>query len=132
MKAALGLARRALGTVAPNPAVGCVLVRPDLGAGGGLSGRVVGRGHTMPGGRPHAETRALEAAGSLAKGATAYVTLEPCAHHGETPPCAEALIIPKKSSRPTMITRDVSLKRATQRPIRDGITWCRAWGSTTK
>ena len=92
MKVALGLARRALGTVAPNPAVGCVLVRQDQGSSAGLPGRIVGRGHTMPGGRPHAETCALDAAGSLAKGATAYVTLEPCAHHGKTPPCANALI----------------------------------------
>jgi len=92
MKAALGLARRALGTVAPNPAVGCVLVRFDLGIKTGLAGRVVGRGHTMSGGRPHAETQALKMAGPLAKGATAYVTLEPCAHQGKTPPCAKALI----------------------------------------
>jgi diaminohydroxyphosphoribosylaminopyrimidine deaminase / 5-amino-6-(5-phosphoribosylamino)uracil reductase len=89
MNAALGLARRALGTVAPNPAVGCVLVRPDLGDD---MGRVVGRGHTMPGGRPHAEACALDAAGQNARNSTAYVTLEPCAHHGQTPPCAEALI----------------------------------------
>jgi len=97
MKAALGLARRALGTVAPNPAVGCILVRFDPGGitddnGSVAPGRIVGRGHTMPGGRPHAETQALEAAGDLAHGATAYVTLEPCAHHGQTPPCARALI----------------------------------------
>lgn len=86
MDAALALAGRGLGRVWPNPAVGCVLVRPDLG------GRVVGRGWTQPGGRPHAETEALKRAGSLARGATAYVTLEPCAHHGKTPPCADALI----------------------------------------
>lgn len=79
---ALALARRALGRVAPNPAVGCVIVQ---------AGRVVGRGWTQPGGRPHAETEALTQAGSLSKDATAYVTLEPCAHHGQTPPCAEAL-----------------------------------------
>lgn len=83
MRAALGLARRALGTVAPNPAVGCVLVR---------AGRVVGRGWTQPGGRPHAESEALARAGDQARGASAYVTLEPCAHHGKTPPCADALI----------------------------------------
>ena len=86
MRAALALARRGLGTVWPNPAVGCVLVREDLG------GRVVGRGWTQPGGRPHAETEALRRAGPLAEGATAYVTLEPCNHQGETPPCSEALI----------------------------------------
>ena len=83
MTAALVLARRGLGQVWPNPAVGCVLAR---------DGRVVGRGWTQPGGRPHAETEALKRAGAAAKGATAYVTLEPCAHHGKTPPCAEALI----------------------------------------
>ncbi|MFV0491766.1 MAG: bifunctional diaminohydroxyphosphoribosylaminopyrimidine deaminase/5-amino-6-(5-phosphoribosylamino)uracil reductase RibD [Pseudorhodobacter sp.] len=80
---ALQLAMRGLGAVWPNPAVGCVLVRER---------RVVGRGWTQPGGRPHAETRALDQAGPAARGATAYVTLEPCAHHGQTPPCAEALI----------------------------------------
>ncbi len=84
MKAALALARRGLGTVSPNPAVGCILVAPQ--------GTVVGRGWTQPGGRPHAETEALGRAGARAAGATAYVTLEPCSHHGETPPCAEALI----------------------------------------
>ncbi|MGE5148370.1 MAG: bifunctional diaminohydroxyphosphoribosylaminopyrimidine deaminase/5-amino-6-(5-phosphoribosylamino)uracil reductase RibD, partial [Candidatus Eiseniibacteriota bacterium] len=87
MQAALVLARRGLGNVWPNPAVGCVLVQP--GSGGG---RVVGRGWTQPGGRPHAETEALARAGAAAKGATAYVTLEPCSHHGKTPPCADALI----------------------------------------
>ncbi len=86
MLAALNLSRRGMGSVWPNPAVGCVLVRPDL------AGRVVGRGWTQPGGRPHAETEALSRAGELARGATAYVTLEPCDHQGETPPCSEALI----------------------------------------
>lgn len=84
MRAALALARRGLGTVAPNPAVGCVLVSAD--------GSVVGRGWTQPGGRPHAETEALARAGTAARGATAYVTLEPCSHHGKTPPCADALL----------------------------------------
>lgn len=87
MRHALLLARRALGRVAPNPAVGCVLVK---------NGHVIGRGWTQPGGRPHAEAMALamarSIAGNAACGATAYVTLEPCAHHGVTPPCAEALI----------------------------------------
>lgn len=83
MAAALTLARRGLGRSAPNPAVGCVLVK---------DGRVIGRGWTQPGGRPHAETEALRRAGAAARGATAYVTLEPCAHHGKTPACAEALI----------------------------------------
>lgn len=80
---ALRLARRGLGNVWPNPAVGCVIVQ---------GGRVVGRGWTQPTGRPHAERVALDQAGAAARGATAYVTLEPCAHHGRTPPCAEALI----------------------------------------
>ncbi len=77
------MASRCLGRVWPNPAVGCVLVR---------DGRVVGRGWTRPGGRPHAETEALGRAGNAARGATAYVTLEPCSHRGQTPPCAEALV----------------------------------------
>ncbi|MEO5373275.1 MAG: bifunctional diaminohydroxyphosphoribosylaminopyrimidine deaminase/5-amino-6-(5-phosphoribosylamino)uracil reductase RibD [Alphaproteobacteria bacterium] len=83
MAAALALAGRGLGRVWPNPAVGCVLVD---------DGRVVGRGWTQPGGRPHAETEALARAGDLARGATAYVSLEPCSHHGRTPPCADALV----------------------------------------
>lgn len=91
MAAALALARRGLGQVWPNPAVGCVLVRPGP-SGGEADGEVVGRGWTQPGGRPHAETEALARAGSAARGATAYVSLEPCAHHGRTPPCADALI----------------------------------------
>ncbi|MFV0410713.1 MAG: bifunctional diaminohydroxyphosphoribosylaminopyrimidine deaminase/5-amino-6-(5-phosphoribosylamino)uracil reductase RibD [Paracoccus sp. (in: a-proteobacteria)] len=83
MRHALRLARRGLGNVWPNPAVGCVLVK---------EGRIVGRGWTGPGGRPHAERVALDQAGADARGATAYVTLEPCAHHGRTPPCSEGLI----------------------------------------
>jgi diaminohydroxyphosphoribosylaminopyrimidine deaminase / 5-amino-6-(5-phosphoribosylamino)uracil reductase len=84
MRHALALAARGLGRVAPNPAVGCVIVADDE--------RVAGRGWTQPGGRPHAETEALAAAKELARGATAYVTLEPCAHQGQTPPCADALV----------------------------------------
>ncbi len=83
MALALGLGRRGMGRVWPNPAVGCVIVQGD---------RIVGRGWTADGGRPHAETQALAQAGPLARGATAYVTLEPCSHHGQTPPCARALI----------------------------------------
>ncbi len=83
MAVALALARRGLGNVAPNPAVGCVLVKDNV---------VVGRGWTRKGGRPHAETEAIRRAGAEAKGATAYVTLEPCAHQGETGPCCEALV----------------------------------------
>lgn len=83
MDHALALAARGLGNTWPNPAVGCVIVK---------HGRVIGRGWTQPGGRPHAETMALAQAGGAARGATAFVTLEPCAHHGKTPPCAEALV----------------------------------------
>ncbi len=83
MKLALALGRRGLGRTWPNPAVGAVLVR---------EGRIIGRGWTQPGGRPHAEVMALAQAGPAARGATLYVTLEPCAHHGKTPPCAEAVI----------------------------------------
>ena len=83
MTVALNLAGRGLGAVWPNPTVGCVLV---------ADGCVVGRGWTQPGGRPHAEAEALRRAAGLSRGATAYVSLEPCAHHGETPPCADALI----------------------------------------
>ncbi|WP_255312319.1 bifunctional diaminohydroxyphosphoribosylaminopyrimidine deaminase/5-amino-6-(5-phosphoribosylamino)uracil reductase RibD [Kiloniella majae] len=83
MDAALSLAARGLGTTSPNPSVGCIIVKNE---------HVVGRGRTQPGGRPHAETVALKEAGEAARGATAYVTLEPCSHHGKTPPCCEALI----------------------------------------
>lgn len=82
MNLALSLGRRAMGQTWPNPAVGCVIVK---------GARVVGRGWTQPGGRPHAEAQALTQAGTAARGAVAYVTLEPCAHHARTPPCAEAL-----------------------------------------
>ncbi len=83
MGIAIGLARRGHGNVSPNPSVGCLIVN---------DGVIVGRGWTQPGGRPHAETEALRRAGDAARGATAYVTLEPCSHHGQTPPCAQALI----------------------------------------
>ncbi len=83
MALALSLGRRGQGRVWPNPAVGCVIV---------AQGRIIGRGWTQDGGRPHAETEALAQAGAGARGATVYVTLEPCAHHGKTPPCAQALI----------------------------------------
>ncbi|MBY5518966.1 bifunctional diaminohydroxyphosphoribosylaminopyrimidine deaminase/5-amino-6-(5-phosphoribosylamino)uracil reductase RibD [Rhizobium leguminosarum] len=83
MAAAIRLSRWHLGRTATNPSVGCVIVR---------DGVIVGRAVTALSGRPHAETQALAEAGALARGATAYVTLEPCSHHGKTPPCAEALI----------------------------------------
>lgn len=71
------------GHTAENPSVGCIIVK---------NGRVIGKGVTSHGGRPHAETNALLEAGHNAKGAVCYVTLEPCSHHGQTPPCAQALI----------------------------------------
>ncbi len=83
MALALSLGRRGQGQVWPNPAVGCVIVQ---------GGRIVGRGWTQPGGRPHAEAVALAQAGACARGADVFVTLEPCAHMGHTPPCAQALI----------------------------------------
>jgi len=83
MREALSLARSRLGLTTPNPSVGCVIVR------GGI---VVARGVTAPGGRPHGETQALARAGRQARGATAYVSFEPCAHVGQTPPCAIALV----------------------------------------
>lgn len=87
MGAALALGRRGMGTTAPNPSVGCVVV-----GGHGADAFIVGRGWTAPGGRPHAETVALTRAGATAIGATAYVSLEPCSHHGGTPPCIDAII----------------------------------------
>ena len=83
MREALALAQEQLGLTTPNPSVGCVIVRGD---------KVVGRGVTGVGGRPHGETVAIAEAGALARGATAYVSFEPCAHVGQTPPCADALV----------------------------------------
>ncbi len=83
MQLALALGRRGLGNAWPNPAVGAVAASDGI---------VVGRGWTMPGGRPHAETEALRRAGAAARGATLYVTLEPCSHHGKTPPCTDAIV----------------------------------------
>ncbi|HZC46286.1 MAG TPA: bifunctional diaminohydroxyphosphoribosylaminopyrimidine deaminase/5-amino-6-(5-phosphoribosylamino)uracil reductase RibD, partial [Candidatus Acidoferrum sp.] len=83
MREALALAREQLGLTSPNPTVGCVIVRGD---------RVVGRGVTGVGGRPHGEANALADAGARARGATTYVSFEPCAHFGQTPPCANALV----------------------------------------
>jgi diaminohydroxyphosphoribosylaminopyrimidine deaminase/5-amino-6-(5-phosphoribosylamino)uracil reductase len=83
MALALTLGRRGLGRTWPNPAVGAVIVKDGL---------IVGRGWTQPGGRPHAEVEALRRAGAAARGATLYVTLEPCAHHGKSPPCADAIV----------------------------------------
>ena len=83
MALAISLGRRGLGRCWPNPSVGCVIVN---------AGRIVGRGRTADGGAPHAETQALLQAGEKARGATVFVSLEPCAHHGRTPPCANALV----------------------------------------
>jgi diaminohydroxyphosphoribosylaminopyrimidine deaminase/5-amino-6-(5-phosphoribosylamino)uracil reductase len=83
MALAFALGRRGLGRTWPNPAVGAVVVKEGL---------IVGRGWTQPGGRPHAEAEALGRAGAAARGATLYVTLEPCSHYGKTPPCADAII----------------------------------------
>jgi diaminohydroxyphosphoribosylaminopyrimidine deaminase/5-amino-6-(5-phosphoribosylamino)uracil reductase len=83
MALALSLGRRGLGGTWPNPAVGAVIVK---------DGEIVGRGWTQPGGRPHAEIEALRRAAETARGATLYVTLEPCSHHGKSPPCADAVI----------------------------------------
>lgn len=96
MRRALALASRGRNACAPNPRVGCVLVR---------DGRVVGEGWHERAGGPHAEVHALAAAGSEAAGATAYVTLEPCCHHGRTPPCADALIA-ARVARVVAATRD--------------------------
>ncbi|MBX3575592.1 MAG: bifunctional diaminohydroxyphosphoribosylaminopyrimidine deaminase/5-amino-6-(5-phosphoribosylamino)uracil reductase RibD [Rhizobiaceae bacterium] len=87
MAAAIRLSRKHMGLTATNPSVGTLIVRED-----GHGPVIIGRGVTALGGRPHAETEALAEAGALARGATAYVTLEPCAHHGRTPPCADALV----------------------------------------
>ncbi len=83
MRMAISIAQDGLGRTWPNPTVGCVIVQ---------GGRAIGHGRTADSGRPHAETEALKMAGDAAKGATAYVSLEPCNHHGKTPPCSQALI----------------------------------------
>ncbi|MCR9126801.1 MAG: bifunctional diaminohydroxyphosphoribosylaminopyrimidine deaminase/5-amino-6-(5-phosphoribosylamino)uracil reductase RibD [Rhodobacteraceae bacterium] len=120
MRTALALGRRGMGACWPNPAVGCVIVR---------DGRLVGRGWTQPGGRPHAETVALAQAGPQARGATAYVTLEPCAHQGQTPPCARALIdagvhhvvAPLEDSDPRVSGRGFAMLRAAGIAVTTGI-----------
>ncbi len=83
MQQALDLAQKGVGQCAPNPAVGCIIVKDE---------KVIAQARTANGGRPHAESQALQLAGKAAKGATLYVTLEPCAHHGQTPPCAQTII----------------------------------------
>src|SRR5262245_52312086 len=85
MGLALRVARRMLGRTAPNPAVGAIIADA-------ATGEVIARGWTQQGGRPHAEGHALARAGARARGQTMYVTLEPCSHHGRTPPCADAIV----------------------------------------
>ncbi|OYW56714.1 MAG: riboflavin biosynthesis protein RibD [Hyphomicrobium sp. 32-62-53] len=85
MRIALRMAQRGLGNTAPNPAVGAVIADE-------VTGEVIARGWTQPGGRPHAETAAIRRAGDRARGKTLYVTLEPCAHFGKTPPCADTIV----------------------------------------
>ena len=125
MSHALALAARGLGRTWPNPAVGCVIV---------AGGRVVGRGWTQPGGRPHAERMALAQAGAAARGATAYVSLEPCAHHGRTTPCAEALVAAgvarvvtaQTDPDPRVSGRGHALLRAAGIPVTEGVLETRA------
>src|ERR1700727_2478718 len=102
MARALELAERGLYTTDPNPRVGCVIVR---------DGRVIGEGWHVRAGEPHAEVLALRAAGPEARGASAYVTLEPCSHTGRTPPCADALIA-AGVARVVCCTRDPNPKVA--------------------
>ena len=92
MREALTLAEAGRFSARPNPVVGCVLVQFDPAGGYSTKGTIVGRGSHLKAGGPHAEVHALAAAGSRARGSTAYVTLEPCAHFGRTPPCCDALI----------------------------------------
>jgi diaminohydroxyphosphoribosylaminopyrimidine deaminase / 5-amino-6-(5-phosphoribosylamino)uracil reductase len=117
MARALELAERGLYTTTPNPRVGCVLVR---------NGEVVGEGWHERAGEPHAEVMALNAAGARARGSTAYVTLEPCAHHGRTPPCSEALI------RGGVGTVVVALRDPNPRVAGKGLETLRASGIETR
>jgi diaminohydroxyphosphoribosylaminopyrimidine deaminase/5-amino-6-(5-phosphoribosylamino)uracil reductase len=120
MALALSLGRRGHGQTWPNPSVGCVIVK---------DGRIVGRGWTAPGGRPHAEPQALARAGAAARGATAYVSLEPCAHHGKTPPCADTLIkagiarvvAPLQDDDPRVSGRGFAMLRAAGVAVTTGI-----------
>src|SRR5204862_428733 len=96
MELALTLGRRGQGRTWPNPAVGAVVVK---------DGVIIGRGWTQPGGRPHAEPEALRRAGEVARGATLYVTLEPCSHIGKSPPCADAIIATVRADDPLLTCR---------------------------
>ena len=94
MERALELAEGAVGKTSPNPPVGAVVAR---------DGRIVGEGHTQPAGEAHAEVVALREAGELARGATLYVTLEPCSHHGRTPPCVDAIMMTAITAKKTVM-----------------------------
>ena len=117
---AIRLAEAQLGRTAPNPSVGCVIVKED---------RIVGEGATARGGRPHAEAIALEMAKDAAAGATAYVTLEPCSHTGETPPCAQALIdaniarviIANQDPNPKVAGAGIAMLKAADMEVIEGI-----------
>ena len=113
MRSALSLAQRALGNTAPNPAVGAVIVRDD---------KIVGQGFSLPAGRDHAEIVAIRNAKDLAKGATLYITLEPCCHTGRTPPCTEAII--KAGIKEVFIS--------CKDPLQKGITALKKAGLTVK
>ena len=104
MAEAIGLGEAARGTTAPNPNVGCIVVSPD--------GTIVGRGATAPGGRPHAEAVALQQAGNRAKGATVYVTLEPCAHQSERGPGCSDLLVEAKPARVVIALKDPDRRTA--------------------
>lgn len=120
MALAISLGRRGLGHCWPNPSVGCVIVK---------DGRIVGRARTADGGAPHAETQALEQAGENARGATVYVSLEPCAHHGRTPPCANALeaagvarvVIGASDPNPVVNGQGVSILRSAGIEVTEGV-----------
>jgi diaminohydroxyphosphoribosylaminopyrimidine deaminase/5-amino-6-(5-phosphoribosylamino)uracil reductase len=110
MEATIRYARRHKGLTGTNPSVGTLIVKDGI---------IVGRGVTALGGRPHAEPQALADAGEAARGATAYVTLEPCAHHGRTPPCAEALVR-------AGVARVVVAAKALPSCAKRALKWCRA------
>ncbi len=120
MAAAIRLSRSHLGLTSTNPSVGTLIVKDGI---------IIGRGVTAIGGRPHAETQALAEAGNAARGATAYVTLEPCAHHGRTPPCADALVtagiarVVGAAATPTTACRGQAATRSCATP---GSRWSRA------
>ena len=120
MRAALALGRRGMGRTAPNPSVAALVVR---------DGVVVGRGITAPGGRPHAEPIALAQAGSASRGAMLYVTLEPCSHHGRTPPCVQAVlaagvtrvVVALRDPDPRVAGRGIAQLRAARLEVLEGV-----------